>query len=204
LNESASVAGRVVAALLLSASTVLVSASPANAAEVVLKDGRGDMWRINFDEKTGEGYLPAPNATNGDVLRVKIRHTDTHVVIREKFVDLRRAGDLLVIGGSIRTNEGVRRELAIWAEPGNWKGAVEFSGRRGQDAGCPVKHVIDYGANTALIKIPRLCLRDPRWVQLQLADGTMMGGYQNFRFLIDNPHNAQAEPKGWTSRIRRG
>lgn len=197
-------AGRVVATLLLSATTVVVSAIPANAAESVLKDGRGDMWRISFDENMNEQRAPAPNATNGDALRVRIRHTDTHVVIHEKFVDLRRAGMFLSVGGAIRTNEGLRRQFSVFAEQGNWKGTAEFTRPRGQQVNCPVKHVLDYDANTAVVRIPRNCLSNPRWVQFQLADAVMTGGWHDPRLLIDNPHNAQAEPKGWTPRVRRG
>lgn len=187
-------------AFIITTAALFLNAAPASAAELMLREGRGDMWRVDFNEKSGEEYRPAPAVRNGDAIRVLIRHTATHVVIREKFVALRRTGDLLMVGAEIRTNEGVRRDAFIFADRRNWQGDAIFSGPRGQGTDCDLEHSLNYATNTAVIKIPRTCLSNPRWVQVRLGDGFL----KRQAFFIDNPHNGQAEPKAWTARIRKG
>jgi hypothetical protein len=74
----------------------------AHAQDVSWTDARGDMARMQMDSDV-DTYLPAPAHTNADVRRVTVRHDGTTLVIREKFVELRLTGVLLV-GGEIRTD----------------------------------------------------------------------------------------------------
>lgn len=176
----------------------ILTAGPAAAQEAVEVDRTGDVWRTNFDE--AEPTL-APHVTNGDVEQVTFAHDGRAVVVTGEFVDLAGTGQLSAFGYRARTNDKVYRTVFVESTPKHPEGRVTVARRDGDTVrACDASHSIDYEANTITVSVPRSCLRYPRWVQLTAVNYRMT----RTAFVIDNPHNAGPEPRGWTDRLRRG
>jgi hypothetical protein len=187
----------------------VASVGPATAQTVTVNDARGDVLRytMTFDE-TAEPTEPvgvaAPGVTNGDVVRTTIGHTAKRVAVRVKFADLKRTGEFRGDFLSLRTNEGVRREVSLMAGPGMWRGEVEMTRPNGRPVRCAVQHRINYDTNVVRMSFPRRCASAPRWVQVGL--GSMWAGSDMETFYMDD---AQLDGQVrdilvWSPRVRRG
>ncbi len=177
-----------------------LAVGPAQAQKLSWVDAAKDVWRVDMGE-VEEAPTPAPKRTQADIRRVTVRHTDRAIVVRQSYVDLARKGAGLAVGGTIRTNTGLRRDFGIWAERGRWRGAAEMNGPRGP-VDCAIGHQIDYDRNVTVVTIPRSCLKQPRWVKLQLGAISVAGSKQA-AFYLDDARSDQAD-LSWTPRIRRG
>jgi hypothetical protein len=178
---------------------LLSSAATAHADARTLIDGAGDVW-WHTDENTR-----APEHRRGDILRVTVGHTAQRVAIRTKFARLDRKGPRLVIASRLRTNSGLIRWVRLFAGPGRstWAGNTQLYRRDNTTpVSCAVTHQVDYSDDVAVIRIPRSCLDDPRWVQAALGVATLnRSGY-----FADNPfnHGPTVFLPDYTRRIRRG
>ena len=181
------------AVLLLSGLT----AGAASASERVLHDPAGDMWRADF---TGETQ-PAPHTRAGDVRRASFRHGPKNIVIRQRFVDLRRIGKYAAYYARIQNGAKDRyREVQVEARRGSWRGKIRVFDRRGAKVACAATHRIDYAKNTLVIKVPRSCLATPRLVRA--TTGNAWAQRRDQVFLLDNPHTKRASAPTWTRWVR--
>ena len=148
----------------LAAGLVVAGSSAAQAQSRTNIDAAGDM--VQFDEETDEEPSPAPSQVRNDVLSTTLSHTDTRISIRVKYAELQRVDDAHGLFVQLVTNEGVRRELDVFAEPGRWAGDTwMWRGSDGSDVRCAIWHSIDYTANTIAVGFPRRCASSPRWVK---------------------------------------
>lgn len=182
---------------------VLALAGPATAYadSRILVDARGDVWAMDFE--SGEN-TQVPQRQQGDIVRTVFAHHDDSVVIRTAFAQLNRFGQLSILAIKLRTNTNVVRRIVLLAGPdqstNRWRGALT----RGGD-GVPMRcatHSIDYAADVAVVRIPRACLGEPRWVQGSMAAGTR----SRSAFFADNPQNDGPSVRlpRYTARIFRG
>lgn len=180
----------------------LASPAAAHADSRTLVDARGDVWAMDTPEEGQNTRVP--ERRQGDIIRTVFAHNNQQVVIRTKFAQLDRAGQLSIMAIKLRTNTGMVRWISLFAGPGRdtnrWRGIVT----RGD--GAPMKcatHRIDYAAAVAEVRIPRSCLGDPRWVQGSLAAGNFA---RNGTFFGDNPRNdgPSVHLPRYTPRIRKG
>jgi hypothetical protein len=178
----------------LATTAVIAAAVPAHAAKLVLTDPAGDVW--------GGTEAPAQIGTrvNGDLVKTTVTHTARKVLVKAKYTDLAKNQDMLHFAYLVRTNENVKRIAAVTAWPGKRKGISEFSRPRGKAACNGMTHAIDYVADTVTISVPRTCLSNPRWVQIQAAGGTVNGDL----YTIDDAQSTDAEPHAWSAKVRRG
>ena len=79
---------RAVAVLTAALLVVGSTAGAAGAQEQVLRDPAGDMWAMDYAGNS----TAAPQMRTGDVRRAAFRHRRSDVVVRQRFVDLRRVG----------------------------------------------------------------------------------------------------------------
>jgi hypothetical protein len=174
---------------LLSTAAVLATAAgltlgptgTADAKTIYNTDARGDVAKFVGDSG---GSLAAPNQRNGDIVRTKLWHA-TKVGITSHFADIRRTGDVRADILELATNEGVVREVALYAAPGHWAGETEITGPRGGKKRCAgITHEIDYAANTVTIRVPRSCLSNPRWVRIGFA--SLVGTERNQTATVDD------------------
>ena len=155
--------GRTVSTLAVAAGLALGTAGTAAAAELTVKDARGDMSKFDM---TTETTTPAPGVKNGDALRTVFRHNDGRISVRVKFTDLARIGQVNMHGLRVVTNEGVRRDVTVYAGKNMWGGQAEMSRPNGTPVDCNIAHKIDYATNVVTLSFPRTCVSNPRWVRL--------------------------------------
>lgn len=184
----------------LTASLLLVGATAgaASAREVVLRDPAGDMWRMDFAGSTEK----APGSRVGDVRRALFRHGGANIVIRQKFVELRRIGDYALYTARIQSGSKRYREVEVQAGPHSWAGTLRVFDRRGNRVSCDAAHRIDYVHNTMEITVPRKCLRTPRTIRATAVSSWAQRRRQ--AFLLDNPHNERSAVRTWTRWLRSG
>jgi hypothetical protein len=151
----------------LAAGLVLAGSSAAQAQSITDVDTAGDM--VIFDWETEE-IRPAPNQVRNDVLRTTLTHSATRISIRVKYAELQRVGYGLGQHVQVVTNEGVRRNLDLFVEQGDWAGSVEMTrGRDESGVRCAIWHSIDYTRNVIAVSFPRQCASSPRWVKFRVV-----------------------------------
>ncbi|MGH3330220.1 MAG: hypothetical protein ACRDPJ_02845 [Nocardioidaceae bacterium] len=192
---------RALVAALATVASLPLAAGAASAAEVTVTDTRGDMWVTNPDiTSDGPAYVKAPRSTYGDFLRTTFAHTDKRVAVRAAFVELERTGGKYYFAMRMRDQDGKRHVVSVEATRNNRAGKALLETPGGREIDCPVARKIDYARNTVTVSFPRACINNPRWLQFTAANMRFAGG----KGYIDNPHDTKADPKAWTSRVRRG
>ena len=157
---------RGVAVFALAGATLIALPAAAPARSLDHKDARGDVTTIfgpSFD------FIPAPGQVNGDVLRTRFRHTNSRVRIRMRFLDLHKADDVRYqVRVTVRTNEGVAREIDLNFNPSYWQGKTKMIRLQpyGEKVRCPIHSSVDDAKNVVIIGFPRTCLKRPRWIRI--------------------------------------
>lgn len=156
---------RSIIALAMAAGLAVGTAGTAVAQDFTHLDKHGDV--LAFDNATNEPIGPA-DAPTADVWRMTVRHTQTRIIARIRFADLRRVG---FHGTLVRvvTNEGLKRDVTVFAGQNMWRGLTSMTRPNGTDVKCDIAHKIDYTANTVTVNFPRSCVSDPRWVQVAVG-----------------------------------
>ncbi len=173
----------------------VVGATSAQAASRTFADGPGDVWA---------GNTQVPDRTQGDILRTTFTHGQHQVVVRTAFADLKREGRILIFT-RLRTNTGAVRELSLTASRNHWRGQASLSTRRGAPVECTAKisHSFDYDTDVAVVRVPRICLDNPRTVQARFGVATWDAAQRVF---TDNPinHGATRNLPPYTAPVRVG
>jgi len=157
---------RGVLTLAISAGLAVGIAGTAAAQTLTDVDQRGDVQSFTMES---EEPAPAPTVANGDVLRTVFNHADRRISVRVKFADLARIGQFRSDSLRVVTNEGVRREVSVFAGQGMWRGQADMVRPNGRPVDCDIAHKIDYDRNLVTIGFPRSCVSNPRWVRLGLG-----------------------------------
>lgn len=192
---------RGVLTLAISAGLAVGTAGTAAAQTLTDLDQRGDVQSFTMES---EEPTPAPTVANGDVLRTVFNHAERRVSVRVTYADLRRVGQFRSDSVRVVTDEGVRREVSVFAGPGMWRGEADMVKPSGRPVDCDVAHKIDYDRNVVTISFPRGCVSDPRWVRLGMGAVWMDGSSKAYAddAQIDgriNPETLKLSP-----RLRRG
>ena len=185
---------RSVAVVVTALALALVSTGAASAREVTVGDARHDVWRTNPKAK-------APSVRNGDVVRTQFLHGPRNVVVRSRYVDLRKVGRYAQF--TVRIENGARRYREVMVETSRTSrnGSTRVFDRRGDRVACKVRHQISYSANTVRIEVPRSCLNRPTYVRGTAAS---YWANQDGDLYTDNPHNQRPTVRTWTRWISSG
>lgn len=186
---------------LMAATLTVVTASRSPAlpmtrpTAVTLDDGTGDVWTTPVG---GDRYTPAPGRRVGDVLRMRVVHRHRAVTVRLAFAELRRRGEWA-------------HEFTLRRKAGLLYAQVESTGRRpagrhhlwqrdGDRLVChAMSHTIDYARDIVTLRIPRICMGVPRWVRVRNYVVHETGSV----LTVDNPHDHESHPAGFTKRLYR-
>ena len=99
-------------------------------------------------------------------------HGARRISIRVKDAELQRVG--YGLGQSVQmvtSNEGVRRNLDVFVEQGDWAGSVGGCGEGGTEGEvrCAIRHSIDYTRERDRRQLPAtVCCSSPRWVKFRV------------------------------------
>jgi hypothetical protein len=196
------------AALIGGAVLEVTATTTAHAATVASTDGTGDVYETTWNEETGtEEVTEAGSTTNVDVESLKVRHTARKVILTARYADLTRGE--VILGAGLQMRFADAPKMGAFVDTYNsWAGeAVLYKARNGRPVDCDRLDVsIDYADDHLVVSVPRSCVGNPRWVQVNyLAYGSQedpeaAGGWHSYR---DNAHHAGPELDGWTARARK-
>ena len=183
------------------------SPSPSSVVQgTALVDGTGDMWGV---QEGATNPKPEPAASIGDFVRVTFIHSDTRVVVKSTFVELKPTGNLFSLGMLMRDQDGTRTHAAVSAGRNRINGVATHTDRDGKvelandqsgDIDCRVQHSLDYQRNTVLVSFPRECVGNPKYLQFRMFSEYYND--QNYTY-VDNPHNIKNFPgSAWTDKVR--
>lgn len=187
--------GVVAAALLAAPGAVARSYQPST---VVLRDGPGDVWR--FDPQT-EQSTRLKSFPLADVTQAAVTHGRDALMMRMRFVDIRRVGTQLY-WTEIRT-PAYHFQAVVTSKPGNRQGSRYFQGDDGSKSCQGFTRRIDYRNNTVDLRVPRSCLHNPRWVRVGIYNEVYFK--QSGPNYFDNPfnHRSPVQQPGETQRLYR-
>lgn len=199
------------AALVAAVASVCVAGS-ASAESALIDDGKGDTYLAVPPEGGGAPTYEASEVkTNVDLDDVKVRHTDKRVAVDATYFNLAKAsGRQFSVRGLLTTDDGSAWYLVGGAYPTD-EGWVENVGvypaeepSRGVNS-CPeAKVVVDWSDDVVSLSAPRSCFGTPRWVTAHVDASGQSDSTDGFNIYKDNAHNAKANDKGVTDRIRKG
>ncbi len=156
--------GILVAALL--AGTAPASLAGANArktSKIVWRDGDADVWKGAPADEVKIGKFPP-----ADIRRAVVIHEHDYLVVAMRFTDLRKVG-YHEHGFNLRTPRYHYRARVL-SEPDSRKGRRYFQGDDGRGR-CPgFDRKLDYGSNVVWMRVPRSCLKNPKWVRIGIRN----------------------------------
>lgn len=163
---------------------------------VTLFDARSDVYRARGPEH--EAVVPGNH--RADIARVRVRHNNRVVVVRTKFVRLRREG-LIQSVTRLRTSEETKRLVTLSAYKPYWRGRVEV--RHGSNIidPCASSRNIDYADDLMTVRIARSCLGEPRWVRANVI--ALFRNPDRSSVLRDSAHTDSFRLTGSTRRLYR-
>lgn len=188
---------------------VLAPTGVASAGTITVDDGTGDVWEDIYNQETQtQEYAEAGSQFNVDVVSTVVRHTQYKVIIETSYADLKKQQVTFGTFNRLRFADGPRIVAAVDTFNA-WRGASLLAK---DGSGEPIKcgnltHEIDYEANTVVLNIPRTCLGNPGWVEVNSftagneEDPEASAGYRNY---LDNALRAGPNDGGWTARVRKG
>jgi hypothetical protein len=170
------------------------------ASRVVLRDGPGDVWRLNLlpeREWVREGRRPP-----ADILRAIVRHRANAVTVRVRIVDIRWVGSLIVAVKLLTPRAKYVIEVA--STKGNRLGIHHeplYDDTHNELLDCPgYRTRVDRNTDVATVHVPRSCMSSPAWAKARVWSSQFPPGFWQHSF-ADNAHNHQAETRHWTKRL---
>lgn len=200
------------------AALVLVPVTAASAQTWQHVDAVHDVASVTIDASTTDlpDPVPTPTQADPDIKRVKVHYGAHKVTVRTHFRDLTRSQDAMSdYSFLLRTNEHKVRGIDLAAGAGMWKGQASMYSLHG-DVHCKgLRHHISYRLHDVVVRVPRSCLSDPRWVQVAgvsvkatITDpaGDTDGSQATLTMLFDDALSPEADLNAvnWSPRIHRG
>jgi hypothetical protein len=190
---------RRLAVLATALACVAVTVPPGYAQRLTVPDARGDMAKI---EEGATVTVPAPGATNGDIVRTRFGHTDHRVRVNVRFAELAPTGRRLRLWVDVRDGRGRTSTLGVLASRRDRDGHTLLMTARGRDVPCRIWHRIDYRENSVRVGLPRRCLGSPTVVQFSVLSEHVRRDWAYA--WLDNGLGREINDVTWTRRLRRG
>lgn len=187
---------------------VLAPTGAAYAASRSVDDGTGDVWEPVWNAETETvDYFEAGSVLNVDVDKVVVKHTARRIVVTATYAELKKQDITLGASSRMRFDDGpaVGMYVDTWQK---WSGETVLYKKSGMPIECAgFDHAIDYTANTVQLSVPRSCVGNPRWVEVNyvglgnVEDPESETGYRTFE---DSAHSANSGWNGWSDRVKKG
>lgn len=178
---------------------VVERSGDSNLSRVLLRDGPGDVWRSRYH--WGDQLTRTRNPA-ADVMRARAGHGTHNVVIRMRFLNLRRIGaqEYRVSVSTPILDLGDEPVFTLNTQPGERRGTLNSSPSCGD-----AHHRINYDLEVITLRVPRHCLGDPRWVRVNMDN--QLWWYDDYGEVTvsytDNPHNHRSASRAYTPRLYR-
>lgn len=193
---------RILALFIATVACLAIVTSPADADRAVLPDESGDVW---FSDATpGADFAEAGSVVNTDLEHTWVGHQRQNVVIKSRFVDLKKkVSEQIEFRIYLRTNH--HRQFWVFAQVDTWNGSTSYELLNLQSGGFTKCDGLGgrtrFDTETLRVQVPRTCLVRPRWVRFQ---GEANSYVENEGLYVDNANGAGPEPRSWTRRLWRG
>lgn len=186
-----------VLAALLAAGTLAVTAAPAGAAQLKVKDARADVWA----ESDAVNATPSPTIREGDITNAVVAYQRDAVTVKIRFLKLSRTGPFAQYAVKLQGSKGVVREVLVESSRRDRSGVHRVFNARGREVDdCDVQHRIDYRHDRVKVTVDRACLARSGKVRANVnaahAAGTGV-------FYSDNVHDTAAHSATWTDWVKR-
>jgi hypothetical protein len=153
---------RALLVLLVCLGGALTLAPASYADRTVHRDARHDVMRTGGPRD--EELVPAPRASEFDVVRTLVTHRRHDVEIKLRFAELQRHAMRMEFA-TIRTGRqpGDNYALTLVVAPGMI--AVQLTNATGPARCWDMGYRINFRRNTISMSVPRSCLGNPRWIR---------------------------------------
>lgn len=180
--SAAAACGFLVAALLTPTGSADASLS-AEVSRIVLRDGAGDVERMVPPDTTSYPYGAFPPA---DVTRARVSHRADALVMKMRFVNLRRVGTQR-FWTDIKTPGPHHYKAELTTAPGARQGSKVFELDNVAKRCRGFRRTVDYADDVVTMRIARTCLGNPSWVRVMMMSILVVkdGG----PLYIDHPHS---------------
>lgn len=190
----------------LTLTAVLASAGAASADSLVVDDATSDVWEDVYDQETQtQNYVESGSVLNVDVASTDVRHTAKKILITFTYAELKSKQVHFMTRTRLRFDDGPKVVAGVNAMD-VWKGRAELAkDRSGEPISCDgLSRAIDYDLNTVELSIPRSCVGNPAWVELN----SINNGYEDVdgtsHYYIDNVLRTGHSYDGWTDKVNKG
>lgn len=192
------------AAITATAATTALAA-PAHAADLTLKDARGDVWRA----VSATEAAPSPSTREGDLTRVVVSYAGRDVRVRLHFAALRKHDAYTQAAVRIQGKQGkVVRLVTVETSRRDRVGVHRIFNANGESVratSCKATHHVDYAKDRVTVSLDRRCLSSPRAVRVNVNTGRATTvKKRDAVFYSDNAHDAAAESAAWSAWVKRG
>lgn len=151
----------------LLASVVLALAGPADAAVRDIHDPAGDLMIATSSQDSPDGFTyEQSDDPNGDIVRARIKHTRTSVVLITRYRELLVPESFAGLEYRVIGNNGTRRSVSLGIRHRNPQGRTSMSDLHGRQVHCRMSHEVNYETNAVKVRFPRNCMRRPRLVRI--------------------------------------
>lgn len=161
--------------------TVALTALPAQAAQITVKDAKGDVRVAGLADAENQKKLrKAPKnkkVKDHDIVRTKFAHTRKRLVVQTKFRSLKGEKIVQVSTLGIKTPKQTFAYQWVRSEVAGEQSTTSILTRAkgGKQVKCKVRVANNVKKAVRTIKIPRTCLGKPKWVRVtsNATTGTM-------------------------------
>lgn len=164
---------------------------PSYADQQILRDPRGDVWRVWL----GTGEAQPARGEDQDLRGGFLRHGTAAVTVQWRYAALRPRGPLVVHRALLRNGAGATWEVRIDAGAGYRRGRAAVFSADDRRVACATTHRIDGSRRIATLVVPRTCLGEPLFVQARLD---AFRGDRDGSFRRDNLHDREPQTSRWT------
>lgn len=204
------------AAVVTVATTALFApAASALAASATIDDGKKDTWLVTYDNQGNTHAKQSDVTKNVDVKKTVIKF-GKRIQVKQTFYKLSKAGVNFMPSALLETNKGdniymqglVNHDSGSWTDGGYLMTGPQ-SGRHTSARLVDCNNLrtnVNWSTGVFTMSAPSSCLGKVRWIKVHASNygQTYDAATDTYTNYLDNAHNAKANDKGWTGRIRKG
>ncbi len=195
---------RLLVAGITAALLALSSATPAVAGDYVHTDGTGDMWRSGID--VDDGYHPDPSQVEGDITRVQMRHTRSHVQLFMTVREAKRETLNTFFHFELQNGRKKLTQVDVLTYRNAPDGVLVIEDGRNRDKRCRglKGFKINWDTNTVAVTLPRTCFGRPKVLRVKPYDYVVYDSWTDYSDAGQSALDPYYGGQPWSRWVRRG